>query len=185
MAPLNHILFRQGCFNLFRLQSPSRTSAGTRSGPCCAPSSRRRGLRINSLPRRRESSLTPSLLLSHAEPLRWVRHGVPLSPSPANRLSSNSVMSSGRSFTLSMNRSIFLRRPLDIAGDLLALFFGKACEDGKHELPLPRQIDTNTQYAQAAPKSSLDSLSLRVEKNQATPEKCLISRGFQPVCFTM
>ena len=34
-----------------------RTSAGTRSGPCCEPSSRRRGLRIDSLPRRRESGL--------------------------------------------------------------------------------------------------------------------------------
>ena len=28
------------------------------------------------------------------------------------------------------------------------------------DFSLPRQIDTNTQYAQAAPKSSLDSLSL-------------------------
>ena len=93
----------------FSFQSPSRGLASKRSGPCCAPSSRRRGLRINSLPRRRESSLTPSRLLSHAEPLRWVRHGVPLSPSPAHRLSSNSVMSSGMPFTLSMNRSIFLR----------------------------------------------------------------------------
>ena len=34
---------------------------------------------------------------------------VMLSTSPAHRLSSNSVMSSGSSFTLSMNRSIFLR----------------------------------------------------------------------------
>ena len=84
----------------FTLQSPSHTSAGTRSGPCCAPSSRRRGLRIDSLPRRRESSITPSLLLSHVEPLRWVRHGFPSSPSQAHmcdegaihsRLSSNSV----------------------------------------------------------------------------------------------
>ena len=35
---------------------------------------------------------------------------VMLSTSAAHRLASNSVMSSGRSFTLSMNRSILLRR---------------------------------------------------------------------------
>ena len=42
--------------------------------------------------------------------IRSLLYTVMLSTSPAHRLSSNSVMSSGRSFTLSMKRSIFLRR---------------------------------------------------------------------------
>ena len=32
-----------------------------------------------------------------------------------------------------------LHRPLDIGGNRLALFFGEACEDGKHELSVSRQ----------------------------------------------
>ena len=46
---------------------------------------RRRGLRIVRPDRKRQGSFTPSLLLSHDDPLRWARHGalfaVPHTPS--------------------------------------------------------------------------------------------------------
>jgi len=66
-------------------QSGARSVKQDVRGTSCSPSGeqkppctrRRRGLRIVRPDRKRQGSFTPSLLLSHDDPLRWARHGYP------------------------------------------------------------------------------------------------------------
>lgn len=107
---------------------------------------------------------------------------VMLSTSPAHRLSSNSVMSSGRSFTVSMNRSIFLRRIMiwSICSTTASRFRPVSSYrlTSASYAPSPRAHDHHRpEKSKTTPPEGI--------KNQATSGKCLISRAFQPVCLIM